>query len=30
VEILSGLNNNESFIASADGKLYNGVPVRVK
>jgi RND family efflux transporter MFP subunit len=30
VEILSGLNNNEPFIASADGKLYNGVPVRVK
>ena len=30
VEILSGLNNNESFIASADGKLYNGVPVKVK
>lgn len=30
VEILSGLNNNESFIASADGKLYNGVPVSVK
>lgn len=30
VEILSGLNNKESFIASADGKLYNGVPVRVK
>jgi RND family efflux transporter MFP subunit len=30
VEILSGLNNKEPFIASADGKLYNGVPVRVK
>lgn len=30
VEILSGLNKDESFIASADGKLYNGVPVVVK
>ncbi|HTN09259.1 efflux RND transporter periplasmic adaptor subunit [Agriterribacter sp.] len=30
VEILSGLNKNESFIASAEGKLYNGVPVKVK
>ena len=30
VEVLSGLNNNESFIVSAEGKLYNGVPVRVK
>jgi RND family efflux transporter MFP subunit len=30
VEILSGLNKNESFIASADGKLYNGIPVKVK
>lgn len=30
VEILSGLNNDESFIASADGKLYNGVSVKIK
>ena len=28
VEILSGLNNNESFIASAEGILYNGVPIK--
>lgn len=30
VEVLSGLSNDESFIASADGKLYNGVPVKMK
>lgn len=30
VEVLSGLNKNESFIASAAGKLYNGVPIKVK
>ena len=29
-EILSGLAANETFILSADGKLYNGVPVTVK
>lgn len=29
VEVLSGLNKNESFIVSAEGKLYNGAPVKV-
>jgi len=29
-EVLSGLGNNEQFIVSADGKLYNGVPVKIK
>ncbi|MBN8854066.1 MAG: hypothetical protein BGO55_06730 [Sphingobacteriales bacterium 50-39] len=27
VEVLSGLNADEPFIASASGKLYNGIPV---
>jgi RND family efflux transporter MFP subunit len=27
VEVLSGLNENERFIMSANGKLYNGAPV---
>ena len=30
VEVLSGLSKNESFILSADGKLYNGAPVKIK
>jgi RND family efflux transporter MFP subunit len=30
VEILSGLRNDEKFILTSEGKLYNGVPVRVK
>jgi RND family efflux transporter MFP subunit len=30
VEVLSGLNNNESFILKSDGNLYNGAPVTVK
>jgi len=30
VEVLSGLANNETFIANADGKLYNGVAVKEK
>lgn len=30
VEILSGLNPNESFIMEASGRLYNGAPVQVK
>ncbi len=30
VEILSGLNADESYIVSAEGKLYNGVKVQVK
>lgn len=29
-EVLSGLGNNEQFIVSANGKLYNGVPVKIK
>lgn len=30
VEVLSGLEKNEPFIINAEGKLYNGVPVKVK
>lgn len=30
VEVLSGLGQNESFVATSEGKLYNGLPVRVK
>lgn len=30
VEVISGLANTEPYIISADGKLYNGVPVKVK
>ncbi|MBI1781254.1 MAG: efflux RND transporter periplasmic adaptor subunit [Sphingobacteriales bacterium] len=30
VEVISGLANNEQFILSAEGKLYNGAPVVVK
>lgn len=30
VEVLSGLNANEPYIVTADGKLYNGVKVSVK
>lgn len=30
VEVLSGLGKNEQFIISAEGKLYNGVPVKIK
>lgn len=30
VEVLSGLQHTEPFIVSSEGKLYNGVPVRVK
>ncbi|HVV54792.1 MAG TPA: efflux RND transporter periplasmic adaptor subunit [Mucilaginibacter sp.] len=30
VEVLSGLAKNEEFIAGADGKLYNGEPVKIK
>lgn len=29
VEVLTGLEKNEPFILSADGKLYNGAPVRI-
>lgn len=30
VEVLSGLAHNESFIASSEGKLFNGATVKVK
>ncbi|MFH6768855.1 efflux RND transporter periplasmic adaptor subunit [Gaetbulibacter aquiaggeris] len=30
IEVLSGLNANESYIISADGKLYNGVKVTIQ
>ena len=30
VEVLTGLEKNEQFIVSADGKLYNGIPVKIK
>jgi RND family efflux transporter MFP subunit len=30
VEVLSGLAGDESFILTAEGKLYNGIPVIVK
>jgi len=30
VEVLTGLAKNETFIAHADGNLYNGVPVKTK
>jgi RND family efflux transporter MFP subunit len=30
VEVLSGLEKNEQFVVSAEGKLYNGIPVRIK
>ncbi|ANI89185.1 efflux transporter periplasmic adaptor subunit [Arachidicoccus ginsenosidimutans] len=30
VEVLSGLQADEKFIAQADGRLYNGAPVKVK
>lgn len=30
VEVLSGLEKNETFVLTADGKLYNGVPVSIK
>lgn len=30
VEILSGLSNNEQYIVSAEGKLYNGVKISVQ
>lgn len=30
VEIVSGLARNEKYVISAEGKLYNGVPVKVK
>lgn len=30
VQVLSGLSPNDAFISSANGRLYNGVPVKVK
>ncbi len=30
IEVLSGIEKNEVFIVKADGKLYNGVPVKIK
>ncbi|AUC81424.1 efflux RND transporter periplasmic adaptor subunit [Lacinutrix sp. Bg11-31] len=30
VEVLSGLNTDEAYIVSADGKLYNGVKITIK
>ncbi len=30
IEVLSGLDKDEPFIVSADGRLYNGAPVQVK
>ena len=30
VEVLTGLEKTETFILSAEGKLYNGVPVNTK
>lgn len=30
VEVISGLDKNEKFILTADGKLYNGAPVTIK
>jgi hypothetical protein len=30
VEVLSGLEKNEQFIVSSEGKLYNGATVIVK
>jgi len=30
VEVLSGLAYNETFILSAEGRIYNGAPVKIK
>ncbi|GAA4944336.1 efflux RND transporter periplasmic adaptor subunit [Algibacter agarivorans] len=30
VEVLSGLNADESYIVSADGKLYNGIKITIQ
>ena len=30
VEVLSGLSADESYIVSAEGKLYNGAPVSIQ
>lgn len=30
VEVLSGLGKEETFIVSAEGKLYNGAPIKIK
>ena len=30
IEVLSGLGKNEPFVVTAEGKLYNGIPVSIK
>ncbi|MGN6180385.1 MAG: efflux RND transporter periplasmic adaptor subunit [Mucilaginibacter sp.] len=30
VEVLSGMSANDTFISGADGRLYNGVPIKIK
>lgn len=30
VEVLSGLEKNEQFVVTVDGKLYNGIPIKIK
>jgi RND family efflux transporter MFP subunit len=30
VKVLSGLEKNEQFVVSAAGKLYNGIPIKLK
>jgi len=30
IEVLSGLSSNESYIISADGKLFNGAKVTIQ
>lgn len=30
IEVLSGLEKTEQFVVAAEGKLYNGVPVKIK
>ena len=30
IEVLSGLSTDESYIVSAEGKLYNGVKVTIQ
>ena len=30
IEVLSGLNVGETYILAAEGKLYNGAPIRIQ
>jgi RND family efflux transporter MFP subunit len=30
VEVLSGLGKDEQFVLAAEGKLYNGIPIKIK